>query len=116
MAEAKDLMHDLATDLDNIQRPLAALEGLDVADEEAFPAAIGDLKNTGIAEAVNSCGSACETFSKNLQKWTKHSAAKSSFRDRFLVGVWNKEKFATFRTRVQSCQATVQLAVASAQL
>lgn len=66
---------------------------------------------------MNRCGEACEDFGKSLKKWTKHSTnERVSFRDRVSVGLWNREKIATFRTQVQSCQAIVHFAVTSTQL
>ena len=117
LTEAKDVVTDVASSLANIQRPLAALEQLSISSGETSIAAKEDLKKAGVAEAVNRCGDACEEFSKNLKKWTTHSStAKLSLRDRLSVGVWNKEKIRTFRTYLQSCEATVQFAVMSTQL
>ncbi|KAI1839711.1 hypothetical protein JX266_014079 [Neoarthrinium moseri] len=117
LVEAKDVVQDIATNLEAVQRPLAALAGITMLDQEAFDAAKDDLKKTGVVEAVNHCGQACDDFTKKLEKWTKHSSdQKLSLRDRFSVGLWNREKISTFRTRVQCCQATVQFAVDSTQL
>jgi hypothetical protein len=117
LAEAKEVVQDIASNLEGIERPLAALEKLSISDGATSTAAKEDLKKAGVAEAVNKCGDACDEFTKNLKKWTKHSSTtKLSLRDRFSVGVWNKEKIRTFRTQVQSCEATVEFAVASTQL
>lgn len=117
LAEAQDVIGDVTAQLEGIQRPLDALKSISITDESTLTAAKEDLKKTGIAESVNECGKACDEFSKNLKKWTKHSDTKKlSLRDRLSVGVWNREKIRTFKTRVQSCQATVHLAVTSAQL
>lgn len=117
LTEAKDIVTDVASSLANIERPLAALERLSISDEATSTAAKEDLKKAGVAEAVNKCGDACDEFSKNLKKWTKHSSTvRLSLRDRLSVGVWNKEKIRTFRTQLQSCEATVQFAVTSTQL
>ena len=117
LSEAQDLVTDIASSLSNIQRPLAALEQLSISDESTSVAAKEDLRKAGVAEAVNECGNACNEFSKNLIKWTKHSStAKLSLRDRLSVGVWNREKIRTLKMQVQSCEATVQFAVTSTQL
>ncbi|KAL5331178.1 hypothetical protein ACEPPN_000707 [Leptodophora sp. 'Broadleaf-Isolate-01'] len=117
LAEAKDVVQDIASNLEGIERPLAALEKLCISDGATSTAAKEDLKKAGVVEAVNKCGDACNEFTKNLKKWTKQSSTtKLSLRDRFSVGVWNKEKIRTFRAQVQSCEATVQFAVASTQL
>ncbi|RYP12005.1 hypothetical protein DL765_007521 [Monosporascus sp. GIB2] len=117
LAEAKDVVQDIVSNLEGIERPLAALENLSISDEATSAAAKEDLKKAGVAEAVNNCGHACDKFTKNLKKWTQHSSTnKLSLRDRFSVGVWNREKIRTFRTQVQSCATTVQFAVTSTQL
>jgi uncharacterized protein YPO0396 len=103
--------------LEGVQRPLAALEELTISDPTTYATAKADLEKTGVVEAVNNCGQACANFTDNLKRWTKHSSGtKISLRDRFSVGVWNKEKIRTFRMQVQSCQATVQFAITSTQL
>ncbi|KAI1169618.1 hypothetical protein F4777DRAFT_202128 [Nemania sp. FL0916] len=112
LAEAEEVVQDIASNLDGIRRPLASLNELDMPD-----GAMNDLNKTGVVESVNRCGDACANFNKSLEKWTKHSSnTNMSLRDRFSVGVWNKEKIRTFRMQVQSCQDNVQLAVASTQL
>lgn len=117
LVEAKDVVQDVAANLESIEQSLAALEQLTITNEAISTAAKEDLKKTGVAEAVNKCGNACDEFAKNLKKWTKHSnTAKFSLRDRLSVGVWNKEKIRTFRTHLQSCEATVQFTVTSTQL
>lgn len=117
LSEAQDVVQDVAANLANIERPLAALEQLHISDGATSSAAKEDLRKAGVAEAVNKCGDACSDFSKNLTKWTRHSSAtKLSLRDRLSVGMWNREKVRTLRTQVQSCEATVQFAVTSAQL
>jgi hypothetical protein len=117
LSEAQDVVIDLTSTLANIERPLAALEQLSILDKATSIAAKEDLKKSGVAEAVNSCGDACNEFSKNLTKWTKHSSTtRLSLRDRLSVGVWNREKIRTLRTQLQSCEATVHFAVTNTQL
>lgn len=117
LAEAEEVTQDIASTLEGIQRPLAALENLAISDPLIYIAAKADLEKTGIVEAVNNCGQACANFADNLRRWTKHSTTtKLSLRDRFSVGVWNKEKIRTFRIQVQSCQDTAQFAITSTQL
>lgn len=115
--EAKDVLHDVTSDLEAIQLPLSALENLQISDDKTYLVAKEDLENTGVAEAVNKCGQTCADFTKRLEQWTKHSTTtKLSLRDRLSVGLWNKEKIRTFRTQVHSCQAIVQFAIDSTQL
>jgi hypothetical protein len=116
-AEAHEEVRDISKTLQNIQLPLLALGQISISQQTITAAARDDLRKAGIAEAVNSCGDACARFSKDLERWTKHSGAnKMSFRDRFLVGVWHKEKIRTLGTQLQVCSETLQLAVSSTQL
>ena len=117
LAEAKEALQDIASNLDAVQRPLDALGELKISDSAIYATAKRDLEKTGVAEAVNNCGQACADFTKKLKQLTKHSSSsKVSFRDRLSVGVWHKEKIRTLRTHVQTCQSIVQFAVESAQL
>jgi hypothetical protein len=110
-------VQDIASSLEAIQRPLSALESLEISDSVIYAVAKGDIEKAGVPEAVNNCGKACGDFAKKLEQWTKHSSSvKLPLRDRLSVGVWNKEKIRTLRTQVQSCQSIVQFAVESAQL
>jgi len=115
--DAEQIVGDIRTQLGNIQRPLDSLKGLRITDTSTLTASKNALARSGVAEAVNDCGKACAAFDKKLQKWTKHSPeGKLSFRDKITVGVWNKEKIHTFKTRVETCQLSVQFAVSSVQL
>ncbi|OQE09546.1 hypothetical protein PENVUL_c006G04981 [Penicillium vulpinum] len=117
LSEANDVMQDVTSNLEAIERPLAALENLQISDSTTYAETREVLEKTGVAEAVNICGQACAGFTKKLEQWTKHSSStKLSLRDRLSVGLWNKEKIQTFRTQVATCQAIVQFAIDSAQL
>ena len=71
LAEAKEVARDIASTLEGVQRPLAALEKLTTSDPTIYVAAKADLEKTGIVEAVNNCGQACADFADNLKRWTK---------------------------------------------
>ncbi|KAJ5154502.1 Cytochrome P450 [Penicillium coprophilum] len=117
LEEASNVLQDVRSNLEAIQRPLSALTDLQISDSKTHAETRKVLEETGVAEAVNNCGQACAEFTKKLEKWTKHSSApKLSLRDRLSVGLWNKEKLQTFKTQVATCQAIVQLAIDSAQL
>jgi N-methylhydantoinase B/oxoprolinase/acetone carboxylase alpha subunit len=111
--DAHEDVLDIRAQLDKIRSPLDALQAL-VADTDAETNA---TFKTGMANAVNDCGKACEAFNKRLQKWTRHSHGdKLSLRDKMSVGIWNKERVRTFRTRVETCQRTVHFTISSTQL
>lgn len=113
----EDLVQGIVSHLEGVQRSIAVLEQVKISDEATSVAAKQDLEKAGVAEAVNKCGSACDEFEKSIKRWTKHSSLeKVSLRDRFQVGIWNREKIATFRVQLQSCEAILMLAVNSTQL
>lgn len=68
LAKAKEVARDIASTLEGVQRPLAALEKLTISDPTIYVAAKADLEKTGIVEAVNSGQICAETFHqhKNL--------------------------------------------------
>jgi hypothetical protein len=116
-AEAHAEVRDTSRGLELLQLPLSALAQLGTQEQAITIAAKEDLNKVGVADAVNHCGDSCAKFAKDLERWTKNSSAgKLSFKDRFLVGVWKKEKICTLTTQLQSCAETLQLAVSSTQL
>jgi hypothetical protein len=116
--DAQEYLDEIHAQLDNTRKPLESLQTLVIdADEEMSAMSKHALAKTGMADAVNDCGMACPDFDKKLQKWTRHSAKdKLSLRDKMSVGMWNKERVRTFRTRVETCQRTVHFAISSTQL
>ncbi|KAK5125659.1 hypothetical protein LTR85_011933 [Meristemomyces frigidus] len=125
--QLKDLiagLSDAPTDLQKIHAnlealgpALSALESISVPDEHALGSAKTEVEKTGLAKAVNGCGSACEKFKVKLEKWTKHtSKQKMDWRDRFKVGVWESSAIQKMAVQVETCKTTVTLAVASTNL
>ena len=112
LAEADNVVREIRSSLDNIQRPLSALEELKVQDEQTLAVAKENFEKVGVIKAVDNCGNSCHEFTEKLQKWTKHSGPKKlSFGDRFVVGVWKSESINTFKDQLQRCQATAHFAV-----
>ncbi|KAH7069997.1 hypothetical protein BKA63DRAFT_519941 [Paraphoma chrysanthemicola] len=110
-------VQNILLSLEQIQAPLAALERLTFPDAAATARALEDLRSTGVANSVNASGEACSKLTKDLKRWTRHSKPDElSFRDKFLVGLWNKEKISTLKTQLQSCAQTLHLAVSATQL
>lgn len=116
--DAEESVDEIRLQLDNIRQPLDALRALVLeTDESTSVAARQTLKHMGLGDAVNECGKACEAFDKRLQKWTRHSRKdRLTLQDKMSIGVWNKERVQTFRTRVETCQRIVQFAISSTQL
>lgn len=68
LAEAKEVAKDIASNLECIQRPLAALKALIISDSMIYVATKVDLEKTGVAEAVNKLRAACANFANNLKQ------------------------------------------------
>lgn len=115
--DAERVVGDIRAQLENIERPLDSLKTLTIPDLDTLATSTEVLKKSGVVQAVNDCGKACEAFDKKLQKWTKHSAdGKLCLRDKISLGLWHKEQILTFKARVEHCQSTVQFAVSLLQL
>jgi len=115
--DAQEVLGDIRTQLENIQKPLETLKTLTVPDADTLAVTTETLTKCGVAEAVNDCGDKCAAFEKKLQRWTRHSPeGRLSHRDRVALGIWNQEKVNTFKARVETCRSSVHFAVASVQL
>ena len=116
LRDAPDDVNNIRARLDEVHTSLQALRSITIADPATKSACTEILRTTGMARTVNDCGNACETFSKKLQRWTKHSTENQmSLRDRISIAN-NKTKICTLLTRVETCQKTVHFAVSSTQL
>lgn len=103
--------------LGQTETSLNHLRGLEIGDRETSEACKAALKESGMVEAVNNCGKACEAFNERLQQWTRHSTKdEMSKRDQLSIGFWNKDSIAVFKTNVETCQQLVEFAVSTAQL
>ena len=122
LADADDVVKEVGLRLGELQQTLKSFQAPDAliaADDAMLKAIREDLQKAGVTTSVNNCGETCLRFSVSLKEWTKHStldAGKLSKRDRFTIGVWERETIRTFSTSVQVCQANVQLALAAAQM
>lgn len=97
------------------------LEGVVLATERLKVVEPSELESLGVAtqslSAIKTCDEACETFRKDLQRWTKHSEdGKLSWRDRINVGFFQDENIKSLSTRLQTCKTTLILAVSTATL
>lgn len=97
------------------------LEGVFLATERLNKVDPSELIALGVTNqslsAIKTCDEACDTFRKNLQRWTRHSEdGKMSWRDRINVGFFQDENIKALSERLQSCKSTLILAVSTANL
>lgn len=77
--EVPDEIKRFQSEIASLQNNLAGLEFLETADE----ATREEVKKTGVADAINSCGQACDEFKKKLSQWLKHG--DDGFRDKVRI-------------------------------
>lgn len=118
----------LLDDIEKIRGAPATVEGLKKELQDVFLATErlkvvkpSELESLGVAKqslsAIKTCDEACETFRKDLQRWTKHSEdGKMSWRDRINVGFFQDENIKSLSTRLQTCKTTLIVAVSTATL
>ncbi|KAF3904690.1 hypothetical protein ABW21_db0208864 [Orbilia brochopaga] len=98
LGEAGDVVQDIASNLEAIQRPLNALKNLEVSDESTYRATKSELDRAGLPDAVNKCGEACAKFETKLKVWTSHSSLKRlSLRDRLIIQLRSEGTLRTSR-------------------
>lgn len=93
---------------------LSAIEGLKAVE-------LSELESLGVAKqslsAIKTADEACETFRKDLQRWTKHSEdGKLSWWDRINVGFFQDENIKSLSTRLQTSKTTLISVVTTATL
>jgi predicted DNA-binding protein YlxM (UPF0122 family) len=77
--EVPDKIKGFKSEIASLQNNLAGLKFLEIADEPTRE----EVTKTGVADAINSCGKACDEFKKKLDVWTKRG--DDSFRDKVII-------------------------------
>jgi hypothetical protein len=67
LSEAKERLPQIWHEINTLESKIKNLEFLNQVDEETQK----KIKETDIGETLNDCDRACESFSKNLRRWTK---------------------------------------------
>jgi hypothetical protein len=116
----KDAPSDIAnitTELDNIEGVLETLQKA-LGDEHNLDDDFKELVGSKhIEQAVKACDRACTSFRTRLQKWRKHSTEeKMHWWDRAKVGFFGAKKVEALITDLNTCKATISLALNSANL
>lgn len=117
LARTEKEVHEIRIHLNEIVETLEVLRFLEDTEPDISAALATDLRRAGVASAVNKCGVACDTFARKLEEWTRRSNPdRFSWRDRFSIGVWNREKIKAFHNQVLDCRSRVEFAIQTAQL
>jgi hypothetical protein len=115
---------DAPTDIERIVVELETVEGVvatldkSVKDGRNMNDDFKELVSSKhIEKAVTACGSSCQNFREQLRKWLKHSTdAKVHWWDQAKVGFLGAKKVKALITELNTCKATINLALNCATL
>jgi hypothetical protein len=117
-------IHDAPSDIKKIAFELDTVEGViatlkkSMDDERNMTNDFKELVSSKhIEKAVTSCGKSCHSFRDQLQKWLKHSTdTQIHWWDRAKVGFLGAKKVQALITELNTCKATINLALNCATL
>lgn len=92
-----------------LTQSLSGLTFLDSASEEVKK----EVKSIGLPTAVNECGTACDAFRQDLEKWTKSGAV--TLRSRLDV-LRHKKKIDYYLAKIRTTKGTIVVAISVANL
>ena len=112
---------DVPTALRHIMSDLGAIEPVlhqlrtKLESEDSQVLLIDDIKG-----AVENCYSACSTFQKSLNHWTRHATKYKAFwaewADRVKVGILEQGTINVFKRRLNDCKSTLIEALTSSSV
>jgi hypothetical protein len=115
---------DAPETIGNVKRELESVEGVlntlekTLRDENILSKDFEELVGgANVESAMKNCEGACKRFQSTLKKWWKHSTDTDiHWWDRAKVGFFGEKRVAAFTTELNSCKATVSMALNSANL
>lgn len=97
-------LENVRSEISSLQSQLSGLDFLAQADAKT----LDEVKNTGVTQAINSCGDACAKFQKQLSTWVKHGP--ESVRDRIRLAR-NKAKIERLQSQMWTAARLLESAV-----
>ena len=94
----------IRVDVQGLQAKLSDLEFLSKADART----VDEIKETGIAEVINDCGTQCDELEKLVGKWIKHD--EKSWRDKVRVAL-NQSRIQKYKAVLWSAARELDSAV-----
>lgn len=101
---ADEVEERFRTEITCLQSSLSGLGFLTSADQQTH----NEVKETGVAEAMNDCGESCAEFETKLSRWIKRGP--DSFRDRVKV-MRNKGAIGKYTSKVWTTARLLDTAV-----
>lgn len=101
---------------DNVQSVSAALELLKGLGDQEWNSLGTDVAEQSKA-TISSCTKACDLFSTNIRKWTRHSEdGRLAWQDRANVGFFKKDQIKAMSDQLQNCKLAISMVVGVASL
>lgn len=101
--DAPEAIRALQADLNSTELALESLKAVSESEWQSLGLTIAEQSK----DAVRTCGSACDTFRSDLQRWTRRSrSGELSWRDRANVGFFKDRQIKAMSEHLQSCKLT----------
>lgn len=101
IANAPETIQALRVDLDSTVLALESLKAIPEPEWQSLGLALAEQSKN----AVKTCGSACDIFRNDLQRWTRRSRdGELSWRDRANVGFFKERQIQAMSEHLQSCK------------
>lgn len=101
---------------EHLESTVLGLESLKAIPEPEWQS-LGSAMAEQSKAAVKTCGSACDNFRNDLQRWTRRSrGGELSWRDRANVGLLKEKQIKAMSGHLQSCKLTCNSVVGMATL
>ncbi|KAF1969171.1 hypothetical protein BU23DRAFT_513492 [Bimuria novae-zelandiae CBS 107.79] len=111
--DAPDTVQRLRDDVRSVDMALTSLGAVKDQDWEPLGASVAEEAKTTISIYT----SACEQFSTDLQRWTRHSGnGKLAWQDRANVGFFKQGEIKAMSEQLQNCKVTINSVVSMATL
>lgn len=112
IADASSTVKSLGQDVDSVEAALASLNAISRAQWTALGPGVVE-QSVG---AIQDCTKTCETFRAGLQRWTRHSTATLSLRDRVALGFFRQSEVKSMSQQLQKHQIALNLMISTANL
>lgn len=103
ITDAPEAIRALREDLKSTALALESLQAIPESEWQSLGSTVAEQSK----EAVKICGSACDNFRNDLQRWTRRSrGGELSWRDRANVGFFKQQQVKAMSEHLQSCKLT----------
>jgi hypothetical protein len=116
ISDAPPAIHAITRDLEAVDAVLGTIEG--TFNDQRVPDELKPfIDNVKVGLAVKNCGEACEKFEETVTHWMKHSTETKTFWwDKVRAGYFGEAKIKAFTGQLETCKATVNMALGTATL